>query len=380
MSDETKDALLKELNSIGLAMAELERKKKEIEEARVNAQHEKLQEAKRRLSAAQNGHYGTLSDEQADELVKQNAEYMEAAGKPMTFMLPCFRGAIPFFAKNMILVGAKTGDGKSTAVANIVRRVVAEVNPATGKNGRVLVLTNEESAVDFYNRITCLFKGWHYVNHDLFTEEQKKAFGEMLKILRHKVTVIDDNFVQGGGATTTPEGINSIFENLMSQGEHYDVVILDYFQGIVESSKDLSAAPWQAQEKLVAVLEKYRQVYPAPLVVMAQINAPEDPENPGPFQFRLQGRKSICNKATTIIEMIAHRKELMTEFYIHKGRYSASVGESIKTGYKNGLFVKYDDTFKAEVNRNREMREDAQFNKDIGIKVNKTKVEEPANG
>jgi hypothetical protein len=359
--------------------AETERKKRELDTARVDVQYEKFQENQSRYKAAQDGHYGTLTDEQAEELARQNAEYMEAAGKPLTFVHKIFTGIIPFFAKNMILIGAKTGEGKSTAVANIVRNVIAEKNPATGKVGRALVLTNEENVVDFYNRITCLFKGWHYVNHDLFTPEQREEFGTMIKKLRHRVTVIDDNHVPGGGATTTPEGIEEIFKNLIAKDEYYDAVILDYYQGITESSKDMTATEWQAQQKLTNILEKYRKIYPAPIVVMAQINPPEDPENPSPFQVRIQGRKIICTKATIIVEMMANRQELLTEWYIHKGRYAASVGESIKTGYLNGLFVPKDDpkflAHKEELRRRKEMRADVEFNKSIGIKVG-----EPVNG
>lgn len=374
MSD-AKDDFLEKLG----AHNDLDKKKKEIEKDRVEIQYARLQENRQKYLAAQGGRYGTLSDEEAAKIAKESTEYMEAAAKPLTFVNSLFRGTIPFFAKNMILIGAKTGDGKTTAVANIVRRVISEINPATGRPGRVLILTNEENQADFYNRITCLMKGWHYVNHDMFTKEQHAIFSQMIGVLRHKVTVIDDDHVPGGGATTTPEGIDLIFQNLIKDAEYYDVIILDYYQGITESSKDLSLNEYQAQRVLTNVLEKYRKIYPAPIVVMAQINPPEDPERPSPFQVRIQGTKKICTRATTIIEMITHRQELMTEWFFHKGRYASSTGESVKTGYRNGLFVAYDEPFRLEVQKVREARSNAELNKQIGLKVEK-KVEEPVNG
>lgn len=376
MSD-VKDDFMKQLN----AEDDILQKKKEIEKERINVLFDRVQENKKRYEAAKNGKYGTLSDEEANKIAQESTEYMEAAAKSMTFINSLFKNTIPFFAKNMILIGAKTGEGKTTAVANIVRRVISEINPATGRPGRVLILTNEENQADFYNRITCLMKGWHYVNHDLFTKEQHQVFSEMIKVLRHKVTVIDDEHIPGGGATTTPEGLELIFQGLIRDGEFYDVVILDYYQGIIESSKDLSLNEYQAQRVATNVLEKYRKIYPAPIVVMAQINPPEDSERPSPFQVRIQGTKKICTRATTIIEMIAHRKEMMTEWFFHKGRYASSTGESIKTGYKNGLFVKYDDAFRADVQRVREAREENDFNKEIGIKVEKKEEQkETVNG
>jgi len=70
-----------------------------------------------------------------------------------------------------------------------------------------------------------------------------------------------------------------------------------------------------------------------------------------------------------IIEMIANREELTTEWLIHKGRYAESTGTSVFTGYKNGLFVKRDEKFTAEVRQMREKKAAAEFDKMAGIKV-----------
>jgi DnaB-like helicase C terminal domain len=361
---------------------DLDKKKKEIEVSKVNIQYDRLKENEERYQAIRKSTFGTISDQRADELAQESAEYLEAAAHPMEFINDEFTGVVPFFAKNLILVGAKTGEGKSTCVANVVRSIIGQKNPTTGRSGRCLVITNEENIVDFYNRITCLVMGWHYVNHDQFTEEQKKKFSAMIKILRNRITVVDDTHVSNGvsvsGQTTTVEGIETIFENLMRDGEHYDVVLLDYYQGVTESTKDLTLNEYQVQRRLTHVLEKYRKLYPAPIVVLAQIQPP-DAERETPFQVRIQGTKLICTRATMIIEMIAHRPELYTEWLIHKGRYAQSVGESIKTGYKNGLFVKHDDAFKLEVQAAKEQRAARQMDKQMGIKTG-IQVGEKVNG
>lgn len=368
MSDE-KDDFLKNLTKD----SEIDKKKKEVQHNRINNDYERLEEGRKKAKLAEESSFGPLTPQRVIDLAKESTEYIDAAATSMKFISEVFDGKIPFFAKSLILIGAKTGEGKSTCVANIVRSVIAQKNPVTGKTRRCLVITNEENIVDFYNRVTCLLKGWHYVNHDKFTDEQKKTFEEYIKILSSggRLTVIDDTHVtetgeSADGLTTTVEGIETIFKNLMRDKEYYDVVIIDYYQGIMESTKDPLMDEFKVQARLTHVLEKYRKVYPAPIVLMAQVNPPDD-EKMSPFQTRIQGRKLICTKATVIIEMMAHRENLLTEWYFHKGRFSESTGSSVKTGYKKGLFVKYTPEFIQEVNRMKEEYAAKQQDKAIGM-------------
>lgn len=368
MSDEKEDffkGLTKE--------ADIDKKKKEVQHNRINNDYERLEEGRRKDRLANDSSFGALTVERVQELAKESTEYIESAAKPMKFISEIFDRKIPFFAKSLILIGAKTGEGKSTCVANIARNVITQINPSTGKTRRCLVITNEENIVDFYNRVTSLIHGWSYTDHDQFTEIQKKTFEKFIGILSSggRLTVVDDTHVTStgeiaDGLTTTVEGIETIFKNLIRDQEYYDVVILDYYQGITESTKDPLMDEFRVQSKLTHVLEKYRKLYPAPIVVMAQVNPPEE-EKMTPFQTRIQGRKLITTKATVIIEMMAHRENLMTEFYFHKGRFSQATGTSVKAGFKNGQFVKYSDEFIADVNRMREQAEARKLDKNIGM-------------
>lgn len=368
---EIKEDFLKNLSG----ESDLDKKKKEIDINKTNNQYDRLKEGERKANLVNQASFGPLPPDRVLELAKESTEYIDSAASAMKFISEVFDGIVPFFAKSMILIGAKTGEGKSTCMANIVRSTIAQINPATGKPRRCLVLTNEENIVDCYNRVTCLLKGWHYVNHDKFTQEQKKTFEEYIKLLSKdgRLTVVDDNHrtdngETSDGVTTTVEGIQTIFKNLMRDKEYYDVVIIDYYQGVMESSKDTSLNEYEVQRKLTHVLEKYRKVYPAPIVLMAQINPPVG-DTPSPFQVRIQGTKLITTKATVIMEMVANREELTTEWLIHKGRFSESTGSSVVTGYKNGLFVKRDEKFTAEVRAMREKKAAAEFDKIAGIKV-----------
>ncbi len=372
MSD-IKEDFLKNLT----ADSEIDKKKKEVQANRINNEHDRLKEGERKAKLAESSSFGALSKDYVDRLAKESTEYIESTAASMKFICKTFDKRVPFFSKNLILIGADTGQGKSTCVANIVRQTLSQINPLTGKSRRCLVITNEENVVDFYNRVTCLIKGWHYVNHDLFTEEQKRTFAEYFKILSAdgRLTVIDDNHNSAGeeveGLTTTVEGIDTIFRNMMRDKDWYDVVIIDYYQGVMESTRDPMLDEYKVQRKLTHVLEKYRKIYPAPIVVMAQVHGPTEDEREreriSPFQVRIHGTKLITTKATVIMEMIADRQNLETEWYFHKGRFSQATGTSINTGYDNGKFVYLSDEFKENIKRMREIESAKKQDREIGI-------------
>lgn len=350
-----------------------ERKKKEvfakelvIRDRVADSKLQKIIEGDKDAEIAKTTDYGAFTEADILQKQKDNTEYMLAARNKMSFISKEFRAAIPFFRKNLILVGGKTGEGKSTTVANIIREMTGVTNPLTGKKRRILVLTNEEKAEDVYNRVTCLIKGWHYTNHDQFTDEQVATFNKYIAALSKDgmITVVDDNYHGARGTTTTLEGICQIFDNLIESKEWYDAVIIDYYQNIKESRLNPTLNEFQVQAAIVQRLDTYKNIYPAPIVILAQVTPP-DAERSTPFKYRIEGRKSILNVCTCAVEMIANREELSTEWLIHKSRFNEMVGESIMTGYSNGRFIEYSEEFQATVAVRNAAREVKELDKEI---------------
>lgn len=378
---EVKEEFLKQLTED----SEIDRKKKEIQASRVNQDWLKLKDGERKAKSAEESTFGPVSSAYAENLAKQSTDYFESVKASMKFICKTFDNMVPYFKGNLILIGADTGNGKSTCVANIVRNTLSQINPVTGKSRRCLVITNEENVVDFYNRVTCLIKGWHYVNHDLFTPEQSATMAEYMKILGTRLTVVDDTHdsagKEGEGFTTTCEGIEKIFSNLIRDRDFYDVVIIDYYQGFVESSLDPRLDEFKVQRKVTHILEKYRKIYPAPIVLMAQVHGPTAEETErgriSPFQTRIHGTKLITTKATVIMEMIADRENLQTEWYFHKGRFSEYTGSSTHTGYDNGRFVYLTQEFRESVRRKREQEAAREQDRTIGLPETQPTQETP---
>lgn len=369
MSDEVK----KDFNANMAREAEFDRIKAEnsetralIDRERLKSQLERIEQAKKDEQLVKNANIGALTPEDIEQIRRDNAEYMAAAKNSMMFINKEFKGVVSYFRKNIILIGAMTGHGKSTTVANIAYSTIRQINPLTGKNRRVLIISNEEKREDVYNRITCLQKGWHYVNHDQFTEEQLKTFDRHIVGFAGAgiVTVIDQNYGGGNGMTTTPEGFQTIFDKLLQEENKYDAIIIDYYQNITHSKNDPSMSVNEAQAKFANILDTFKNLYPAPVVLLAQL-APG--EEDAPFTVRLKGRKLIADVATVILEMEADREHLKTNWHLHKGRFTSKLGQTFETGYDNGLFVEYTDAFKLKVLEIIKKRESDRQNKAIGI-------------
>ena len=330
MSDENKfidpiHAQIEEKALLEKRKADLQAKELLVRERRAENSINQITESDKNAEIARKTNYGILTEEEIQSKQKENTLYMKAAKKKMKFINDAFNMAVPFFRKNIILIGGKTGEGKSTAVANIIREIVRHTNPDTGKRLKALVLSNEEKSEDVYNRVTCLIKGWPYTNHDKFTEEQVEVFNQYIKGLSSMITVVDDNFGGASGTTTTLEGICQVFDNLIANNQHYDVIILDYYQNCKESRKNPYMNEWEVQSALARKLDQYKNIYPAPIIVFAQVAQTED-DRRIPFKTRIEGRKVILNVCTCCLEMVANRKELTTEWWIHKSRFNESVG------------------------------------------------------
>lgn len=347
---------------------ELRAKKMELEERRVNMDLLKVRQDEKDLEIARNADFGQMSDKEISNLIITNEEYILAARNKMLFIDPIFESVVPFFKKNIILVGAKTGDGKSTTVANLVRSTIAQKSKVTGQYKRVLVITNEERAEDFYNRITCLIKGWHYTNHDRFTDEQRAEFAKYIRFLAGGglVNVVDNNYAGASGVTTSIEGLKAIFDNLIEKQQMYDVVIIDYYQNFKYSTENPKLAEWEVQQRVAAVLDDYKNRYPAPIVLMAQIE-PNRKDEDKPFQYRIKGRKVIMDVVTLAVECIADRENLRTEWLVHKSRFTEGVvGHSFYTGYDKGQYVSYNDEFQKKVADLQQKRHSDAMNKASG--------------
>jgi hypothetical protein len=308
-------------------------KKFAIDKKRTESMYADMKEKEAQKKAIDEMVLGDYSDEYYENLVKENDEYMELARTAPCFLNEGFLDKVPFFAKNLILIGAKSGQGKSTLVSNLAFLTVKQ-------NKKVLVITNEERVTDVFNRITCLIRGWRYANHSSFTEEQKETFSRNFKVLGQRVHVVADNFNGKGGTTTTLEGIRGILKKAHEGGEEYGAVLIDYYQNIKSSTEFIHLDEWKLLDKVGDVLEEYRLKLNFPIVLLAQLKPNTDEKED--VKYRIERSKSIYNRATCVIEIIANYDEGTSSFIIHKSRFNSAVGKVITCKYVNGLYAYWD--------------------------------------
>lgn len=339
------------LNAL-LAETELDKKQNQLREKkidldfnRVSLQHEQMMQNAVDLDNMKGLNIGKYTAEQTSDLVKKNDEYIEAAKRKVRFITKEFDDVVPFFKKNLILVGASTGSGKSTLVSNVARNVIAQKRE-DGTQRRVLIITNEEAAEDCYNRITALIKGWHYNNHDKITPEQQAEYSKYIKLLSSSglVTVVDNTYGGINGLTTTIEGVTGLFDNIIENNHDYDVILIDYYQNVKSSKKDPTLEEWKVQGMFAHLLDKYKNILPCPIVLLAQVNR-ETEKDKAPFELRIKGRKMITDPCTLIMEIKREAEYSRTKWIVHKSRFTNAIGAEFFTGYDKGAYVEYTDQF-----------------------------------
>jgi putative ribosome biogenesis GTPase RsgA len=340
--------------------AELDRRKKalqakelDLKEKKVDVAFEEFEKNKEETEKSKSINFGKMSPEACQKIEDDNADYLEAAKHPMPFICSEFDSHVPFFRKNLVLIAAASGAGKSTAVSNIVNTLIRKRNPVTKKPYRVLVLTNEEAPEDFLNQLTCFAKGWRYANHDKFTDDQRKDLVSFVKVFTQEgpVTVVGDEYEGVSGWTTTVEGIVQIFNNLIRDKETYDVVLLDYYQNVTRSRENPELNEYQVQRVLAHAFDRIKNVYRGCLVVMAQIDPVKDEEEDprASYRFRFTGTKLIINKSTFFMEIIPKYKLLRSDWIVHKSRSTDSKNKEIVTGFDRGRFVPYSKEYQLNI-------------------------------
>src|SRR5690606_25713457 len=160
----------------------------EIRKDKVGIQHKDLKERLEKKKAFESLPIGKNILERANKLIIENEEYIELAKGAATFLgMKVFRDKVALFPRNIILIGAETGTGKSTTCANFVESYLKQ-------NKKVLIITNEEYPTDILNRIVFLARGWAYTNHDEVTTEQLLECKKLYPLLMQRIEIVDDMF------------------------------------------------------------------------------------------------------------------------------------------------------------------------------------------
>jgi len=345
LKDDVKDILAGVddlIESQKIEEAEYNRKSFEIKKHKLDSQYRMMEQQKEMSKRARNADFNFDVEKYVNETVDHNTQYLDSAREEsMNFINDSFDGIVPFMPNQVILIGARTGKGKSTSTANIAWKCLLD-------NKRVLILSNEERRADVYNRVTALIKDKSYSDHRNMTPEDRDMYNEHIKILANKgMIVIDDEHTKSTGGMSVLETMCGYLENATDEG-NFDVILIDYAQKVNQSSEMADAPTWQVQEKFYYYIENVSKKKKCPPIVLMGQLKPDSKEGLA-YEDRFEGRKTITKPATCIMEARPNYEARATDFITHKTRWSEHNGATITVGFSKGKYVIYDEKFKQEV-------------------------------
>ncbi|OQW54941.1 MAG: hypothetical protein A4S09_17305 [Proteobacteria bacterium SG_bin7] len=342
---------------------EVREKKSRVDLVKYQQQHEDILKSDAERKAAQSLNLDQPQDAYFLDAMTDHQKYLESAKYRLRCMLPCFDNTIPLFAKNLLLFGAKTGEGKSSTAAQIIYSVLNQNNPATDKPCRALVLTNEETMGEVYTRIAFHYKKWPYTRLDAISEDQRKEVERFQTEMweSKRLVVIDNAFPNIRQPTTSLEGLEHFLESLVRNKNDFDLIVIDYFQKISSSTANRSANSTDVFTRVCDMLDDYRKRLNCPIVIFAQLY-PSNSDKTN-FEDRIKGRKKILETATFAAEIEPDRDDYKTYFRIHKNRLvQGTVGTTVTVGFdrETGMYVTCDIPFQQKA---------SQWKQDRKIKV-----------
>lgn len=334
-----RDDLLKEIEQ----RSSLIEKKRVIETVKIEKQFAEIKETEKEKERLKTVDVTAIDEGFLQKMDWEQKMMRESVSRRMTFVTPNLTDFVPFTYPNLILIGAKTGQGKSTFASNMIYQLMVN-------HRKSLLLSNEEKSVDVYNRLSCLHKGWNYNDRNYFSEEQWEEMTRLRHVMYRsgRVRVIDSDYESFKDATTSFEGVKFILDNLYntflekkkldeSASPDFDCIVLDYYQKVSSSIENPQLKQWEVLKKLSDYLDNFYKKYPAPVVIFCQLKSEAGDDDY--FETRIKEGKAILVPATFAMELKPDKKTRVTEFIPHKHRWSNRIDEKIKLVWERGLFV-----------------------------------------
>ena len=349
----TKGAKEDFLQNLG-SEANFQSMEREVRHRKISIDYQKITEADAKAEKLKSMDFLAVDLKAVEALKAQNTAALLSFKDCKAFIGPMFNGIVSFMPKELILVLGETGGSKSTVVSNLAWSVVKQKNPKTNKLGKVLIITNEETEFDLFNRIACVAKlempgednhSWWYSDRSKFTAEQRDYFNQFIERFKASgnINVIGLDYKGESDFTCCLDNVQAILNQAAERPGSYDCVIIDYYQNIRTSLKKSMADEWEVQRDFSAMLNGFKEKIGCPLVIASQMKPISNTEKS--WKDRIVGTKAIAQPATLVIEVVAKRESLVTDWIFHKVRYANSTIGKVTTGFKYGRIVPKDASF-----------------------------------
>lgn len=302
-------------------------KEQEMKKANIDSRYERHLLAQSQISKASHLDLSTMPSDYFKNLDEQYIRAKEEYKKSLPFITPNLTKLVPLYYPNLILVGALTGSGKTTASANIVHRLLQDKK-------KVLIISNEELVLDIYTRIACLDLDLNINDRLTFTEEQHSLIRSKIPEIGEYVRVVDSEYDSNCDLTSSIEGMRILFEHV-SKEKIWDCIIIDYYQKVTKSQYSNPTVHHNILQEFTLLLDKFYKVCHAPVIVMCQLH-PSKTDDTG-FESRIKLGKSIVVSSTFAVEIESDKANFETKWTCHKGRWG-NQGTKVVTTWSKGKF------------------------------------------
>jgi hypothetical protein len=246
-----------------------------------------------------------------------------------------FQGLIPL-KKGNYLFGGKTGDGKSTLLANIIAHFL--------RNSKkfVIVLLNDEPEEYIFTRVACVLRGKDWIKwvNGALPEDALIEIEKCVSKLKKRLFVNTiPNETRKDIKTVNPRHllhIKRVLYRAQVESERWGLIAVDYLQRIT-IPENRSLPTWEVYKELGDFLHDHGNSSKIPTLLFAQL---KPPYQGGDFFSRIEGVNTIGANATVGIEIKPDRSTRTTTFIVHKDKYGTLAEKGVKAALEGTKYVK----------------------------------------
>jgi len=203
-------------------------------------------------------------------------------------------------------------------------------------------MANEESKTDILCRIACLHLGYNFNDwkKGVMPVERQKECAILFPEIAKYVKILDATYKNG--LTTRLEGVQNALNAV--QEADFSACLIDYYQLIIHSTEDPNRGRYDVLNRLRIFFQRYIKTSNIPIVLFAQLHSLGKRAS-NELDSRIKECPTILETATVAIECVPNHEGLYTDFVIRKDRWGLQ-GSKVRSGFKNGRFINYNDDFK----------------------------------
>jgi archaellum biogenesis ATPase FlaH len=290
-----------------------------------------------------------------DYLARHNA-HSNAVIKAVPYICPIFNKFFKLTPGELMTTAAYLGTGKSTNSVNAAASAIK-----AGK--RVVILSNEESAKSYIDKVACLLLG---IDHKRFSgrttsaAEEKGVMAMVLKLRQDRSFICLDHENTNGG-TTKDDYILTAMQLMAEATFKPDLVIIDYLTNIYAIGSNGMDSQYFQIGKFLSELKNLINVLPFAVIMCAQMHSIDKRKSqsgrPPALDTRMVMGADILRYSTIVIEITADFAQKITNFTVHKNRTYNELG-TFSLKYDKGLYREF--TSEELIGQNKETRDGAE--------------------